>query len=85
MSDGERGIFYLVARVMLAAPGSTIVVDEPELHIHRSLRNRLWDQLEQARGDCAFIYFTHDVDFASSRRFTRRYAVKSSTALIWNA
>ena len=29
---------------------------------------RLWDAIEQARPDCTFVYITHDLGFAASRR-----------------
>lgn len=67
MSDGEREIFYVVGRILLAKENSLVVVDEPELHLHKSILNKLWDTLEQKRNDCMFIYLTHDIDFASSR------------------
>ncbi|NOX93813.1 MAG: AAA family ATPase [Alphaproteobacteria bacterium] len=72
MSDGERALFYLVAKCMIADAGALIVVDEPELHIHRALRNQFWDLVEAQRPDCAFAYFTHDVDFSSTRSFALR-------------
>jgi hypothetical protein len=28
---------------------------------------RLWDELEAARQDCAFVYITHDLEFAAAR------------------
>jgi hypothetical protein len=52
LSDGERAIFYLVGQTLAAAPDSLIIFDEPELHIHRSIMSRLWDELEAARPDC---------------------------------
>lgn len=67
MSDGERVIFYIVGRVMLAKDSSLIIVDEPEIHLHKAILNKLWDILEEKRKDCMFIYLTHDIDFASTR------------------
>lgn len=67
MSDGERVIFYVVGRVMLAKESSLIIVDEPEMHLHKAILNKLWDILEEKRKDCMFIYLTHDIDFASTR------------------
>ena len=43
MSDGERVIFYIVGRVMLAKASSLIIVDEPEIHLHKAILNKLWD------------------------------------------
>jgi ABC-type dipeptide/oligopeptide/nickel transport system ATPase component len=72
MSDGERVIFYLIGEVVCAQPNSIIIIDEPEMHIHRSLVKKLFDLIEIERPDCAFVYLTHDIDFA----FTRQNAVK---------
>ena len=67
MSDGERVIIYIAGRVLLAPKDGIIIADEPELHLHKSIANKLWDILENKRPDCRFIYFTHDLDFATSR------------------
>lgn len=67
MSDGEREILYVVGRVLLTKESSLIIIDEPELHLHKVILNKLWDRLEQRRKDCQFIYLTHDIEFASTR------------------
>lgn len=67
MSDGERAVFYLIGQTLEAKENSLLVIDEPELHVHRSIMNKLWDQLENARPDCAFVFITHDLEFAASR------------------
>jgi hypothetical protein len=72
MSDGERVIFYLIGEVICAPQNAIIIIDEPEMHIHRSLVKTLFDLIEIERPDCALIYLTHDIDFA----FTRQNAVK---------
>lgn len=72
MSDGERVIFYLVGEIVCAPSNSIIIIDEPEMHIHKSLIKTLFDLIEIERPDCSFIYLTHDIDFA----FTRQNAIK---------
>lgn len=67
MSDGERAILYLIGQVLCADPETLLIFDEPELHIHRSIMAKLWDQLEAERPDCAFVVVTHDLDFAAFR------------------
>jgi AAA domain, putative AbiEii toxin, Type IV TA system len=67
MSDGERAIFYLIGQTLAAAENSILIFDEPELHIHRSIMAKLWDELEAVRPDCAFVFITHDLEFAASR------------------
>lgn len=67
MSDGERAAIYLIASV-LRVPAGLIVVDEPEVHFHGLLARVFWDKIEEARPDCRFVYITHDIPFALSRR-----------------
>ena len=67
MSEGERNILYLIGRVLFAPKDGYIIVDEPELYLHKTIVNKLWDRLEKERGDCKFIYLTHDLDFAVTR------------------
>lgn len=65
MSDGERSVLYFAAQVLCVPDNKILIVDEPELHLHKSLMNRLWTTLEEYRQDCLFIYITHDTQFAS--------------------
>ncbi|MHC5306491.1 AAA family ATPase [Bartonella sp. LJL80] len=67
MSDGERSLFYMIGQVLAANEGQLIIIDEPELHIHRSIMSKLWDELEAIRPDCAFLFITHDLEFAALR------------------
>lgn len=67
MSDGERIILYLVGRIMQAPKNGLIIVDEPEVYLHRTVVDKLWNRLEKERQDCIFIYMTHDLQFATSR------------------
>ncbi|WP_136618581.1 MULTISPECIES: AAA family ATPase [Mesorhizobium] len=67
MSDGERTVLYMCARV-LSAKQNIILIDEPELHLHTRLAVMFWDEIEKLRSDCRFIYITHDLNFALSRR-----------------
>lgn len=67
MSDGERTAIYLAGRVFRAQEG-VLIIDEPENHLHSHLAGRLWDEFEEARPDLRFVYITHDLSFARSRR-----------------
>lgn len=67
MSDGERVVFYLIGQVLCAPQDGILVVDEPEIHLHKAIQNALWDALEKARPDCIFVYLTHDLSFAADR------------------
>lgn len=83
MSDGERVIFYMCAHVILAAPNSMLIIDEPELHIHRSLVSTLWSLLEDERPDCTFVYITQDLEFAGSRVGSRVLWIRSYDGNEW--
>ncbi|WP_363347261.1 DUF4435 domain-containing protein [Methylocystis echinoides] len=80
MSDGERVIFYMLGQCLLIAPGSIIIVDEPELHIHKAILGRLWDAIEAERNDCSFVYITHDLDFLVSRPTATKLLVTAYSA-----
>ncbi|MGY6550455.1 MAG: AAA family ATPase [Erythrobacter sp.] len=75
MSDGERAIFYLIGQTLLADESTLLIIDEPELHVHRSIMSKLWDELEAARADCAFVFITHDLEFAASR-VAEKYVIR---------
>jgi hypothetical protein len=84
LSDGERVGFYLIGQCMAADLGSLIVIDEPELHLHRAVQGPLWDAIEAARPDCLFVYITHDLDFAASRLGATKIWVKSFDGEVWD-
>lgn len=67
MSDGEKVILYFISQVLQAPENGFIIIDEPEMYLHKTILNKLWDLLEQERKDCLFAYLTHDLEFASSR------------------
>jgi ABC-type cobalamin/Fe3+-siderophores transport system ATPase subunit/D-ribose pyranose/furanose isomerase RbsD len=75
MSDGERAIFYMIGQTLTAANNSMLIIDEPELHVHRAIMSKLWDELEAARPDCGFVFITHDLEFAASR-VAKKYVVR---------
>jgi ABC-type cobalamin/Fe3+-siderophores transport system ATPase subunit len=81
MSGGERVALYLLARILDASPG-LIFVDEPEIHFHSILAKKFWNELEKLRNDCRFIYVTHDVTFATSRKNVQFVIVHSDTEQI---
>lgn len=84
MSDGERVVFYLVGQALSASEGGVIVVDGPELHLHRSIQARLWDAIEAERSDCLFVYLTHDLDFAASRVAATKVWLESYDGARWD-
>ncbi|MFK5938155.1 MAG: AAA family ATPase [Sulfurimonas sp.] len=77
LSDGERVIIYLIGQVLSVEKDNILVVDEPEIHIHKSIVNHLWDELENLRSDVDIFYITHDLDFAKERFGSKKIWVKS--------
>jgi hypothetical protein len=84
MSDGERVIFYLIGQCLAAPKSAIIIVDEPELHLHKSIQAPLWDAIEKSRPDCTFLYLTHDVDFASAMEESTKIWLKSYDGERWD-
>ena len=84
MSDGERVIFYLAGEVICAPANSLIIIDEPEMHIHSSLIKPFFDLIEAERPDCAFIYLTHNIDFAFTRQNAKKVWAKSYENNVWD-
>ncbi|WP_310595113.1 AAA family ATPase [Flavobacterium sp.] len=75
LSEGERSILYIIGQCLFSPHNSIIIIDEPDLHIHKSIISDLFDKIESKRKDCAFIYITHDIDFITSR-IAEKYAIK---------
>jgi ABC-type cobalamin/Fe3+-siderophores transport system ATPase subunit len=61
LSDGERNAFLIAADVLTAKPGTLVLIDEPERHLHRSIISPLLKQLFDKRKDCVFIVSTHEL------------------------
>lgn len=83
MSDGEKACLYLMAQCLAIPENKNIIIDEPELHLHRSIMNKLWSELEKARPDCLFIYITHDTNFAANHRNSDKIWVKNFDGTNW--
>lgn len=90
LSDGERNVLLVAAAVLTAKPGSLIIIDEPERHIHRAISSGLLASLFSRREDCAFVVSTHDVTLpvdapAASTLLLRACTHKNSAAIAWDA
>jgi hypothetical protein len=62
MSDGERSALVLVAEVVTAAPGSVLVIDEPEKNLHPAISVSLIKSIINLRNDCGFVISTHQLE-----------------------
>ncbi|MES2124321.1 MAG: AAA family ATPase [Gemmatimonadota bacterium] len=83
MSDGERVTLYLLAQCLTAPAGSMIIIDEPELHLHRSLMDKLWNKVEELCPTNTLVYITHDLDFAASRVGARKLWIQAYSKGEW--
>ncbi len=84
MSDGERSVLYMAAQVLCVPKDKILIMDEPEIHLHRSIMNRLWIALEKSREDCLFVYITHDTQFAALHSHADKIWVKDFDGTNWN-
>lgn len=76
-SDGEKAILYYVGNILFANRNSYIVIDEPEIHLNPAVYKKIWDELENERNDCQFIYISHDIDFVISRKNSKWFWMNS--------
>ncbi|EIK80910.1 ABC transporter, ATP-binding protein-related protein [Gardnerella vaginalis 1400E] len=84
MSDGERAVLYLASQVLAIPENKTLIIDEPEIHLHGTIMNKLWESLEEYRSDCLFIYITHDTNFAASHKNSEKIWVKYYDGENWD-
>ena len=61
MSDGERAAAIMAANVLVVEPGTLLLIDEPERHLHRSIIEPFLSALFAQRQDCAFVISTHEI------------------------
>lgn len=90
LSDGERNALLIAGDVLTAKPGTLLIIDEPERHLHRSIISPLLTLLFDKRRDCAFVIATHDVDLPLDNEDARVLLVRSasyqgSTVQSWEA
>jgi hypothetical protein len=79
LSDGERNALLIAANVLTVTPGTLILIDEPERHLHRSIISPLLTQLFARRPDCAFVVSTHDVMLPLDNPAARTVLVRGCT------
>lgn len=84
MSDGERVALYLLGQCLCAPAESILIIDEPELHLHKSLMDKLWNKVEELCPNKTLVYITHDLDFAASRAGATKIWVQNYKAVAWS-
>jgi len=86
MSDGERVTLYLIGQCLCAPDNSIVIIDEPEIHMHKSLMTRLWNKIEEICPNKLLVFITHDLDFAASRKEATKLWIKDydgATSWTW--
>ena len=81
MSDGERNAAIVAATVLTVEPGTILLIDEPERHLHRSIIEPFLSALFQRRRDCAFVVSTHEIALPVAHPEARTLLMSSCT---WN-
>lgn len=84
LSTGEKAVIYYLGAITYAPKRSVVFVDSPEMFLHPTMMQSVWNRIEMLRPDCTFIYTTHDLSFASSRTgapvvWVRSYDARSET------
>lgn len=79
LSDGERNALLIAADVLTSKPGTLLIIDEPERHLHRAIISPLLSQLFRYRSDCAFVVGTHDLLLPVDNPDSRVLLVRSCT------
>ena len=89
MSDGERSAVSIAARVLTVVPGTILLIDEPERHLHPSISEPFLSALFECRKDCAFVVLTNDIALPVANREARVLLIRScrwsgSRAVAWD-
>ena len=77
MSDGERNAAIIAATVLTVEPGTVLLIDEPERHLHRSIIEPFLSALFERRRDCAFVVSTHEMALPVANPEARVLMVRS--------
>ena len=81
MSDGERAAAILAANVLTVEPGTILLIDEPERHLHRSIIEPFLSALFAKRQDCAFVISTHEIALPIANQAANVVILRSC---LWN-
>ena len=85
MSDGERAALILSAAVILADLDVTILLDEPERHLHRAISAPLINSLRSTRPDLSWVISTHDISLPKDDVDSKKLVIYGYTGALWNA
>lgn len=89
LSDGERNAIIIAATVLTVEPGTVLVIDEPERHLHRAIIEPFLSALFERRTDCPFIVSTHEIALPAAHPearvlMTRSCEWKDNAPVAWD-
>lgn len=79
LSDGERVVLYVLLKLILSPDDATVVIDEPETFLNPAILNNLFDECEKLKINCSFMYFSHDLEFVTTRKDNTILWIKNYT------
>lgn len=93
LSDGERAMLLLATDILTCPQGTLLLIDEPEVHMHRAIASPVLQELFSRRDDCFFVISTHELSLPIDNptaqilvtrgcEFDRRYVAKWTAELI---
>lgn len=80
LSAGEKAALYYICAIQYAMPEAVVFIESPTLFLHPAIISEFWNEIEEMRPDCTFVYNTYDVEFVSSRTDNLCVWVKSYNA-----
>jgi ABC-type cobalamin/Fe3+-siderophores transport system ATPase subunit len=76
LSDGERVVLYVLLKLILSEEVQTIIIDEPETFLNPAILNQLFDECEKIKNESNFVYFSHDLEFVTTRKDNTIFWIK---------
>ena len=77
LSDGERSAIIIAATVLTVEPGTLLLIDEPERHLHRAIIEPFLSAVFKHRTDCPFVISTHELALPVSNPTARVLITRS--------
>jgi len=80
LSDGEKAVLYYIVSIQFAMENAVVFIEDPDIFLHPSIVESVWNNIEELRPDCSYVYTTHNLYFAATRNDNAIVWVKSFDA-----